>query len=52
MSLVELEQRQHSIHDQRRADAFPVQTMLPRHRRIRRFDALWAVMWLSLRYKK
>lgn len=24
----------------------------PKHRRIRRFDALWAVMWLSIRFKK
>jgi hypothetical protein len=24
----------------------------PNHRRIRRFDALWTIMWLSLRFRK
>ncbi|KAL6748791.1 hypothetical protein V8C86DRAFT_3146273 [Haematococcus lacustris] len=51
-SEAEVMQRRQTFAGHPRAEAYPIGTVQPHQRRIRRFDALWAVLRMSLRYRR
>ncbi|KAF5840155.1 hypothetical protein DUNSADRAFT_17639, partial [Dunaliella salina] len=47
----DLAERQEAFRGER-ADAYQTGTVQPKHRRMRRFDLLWGMMWQSLKFRK